>query len=377
LFWLTGIDQEETILLFFPDSPVAARRCALFVRKTSEHLSIWEGNKLTKREATHISGIEHVYWNTSFESVLKRAVAETSVVFLCVDHQPGRALGPLSKNHRFAQWCRNEFPLHTYHNADPLLGRLRMIKSPDEIALIKRACQITHQGFLGACKKIRPGAYEYEIEAEFAHAFISRGCQRFGYEPIIASGSRSCILHYIANDQVCDEGDVVLMDVGANYSNYNADMTRTVPVNGRFSARQRAVYQAVLGIFRSASALMKPGLALSEYHAGVESLAEQALFELGLMTAEEFDDDEARKALRSTYFLHKTAHFLGLDVHDTGDTNAVLSPGMVLTCEPGIYIREEGIGIRIENDLLITEDGNEDLMADIPIEPEDIEALIS
>jgi Xaa-Pro aminopeptidase len=377
LFWLTGIDQEETILLFFPDSPVSQRRTVLFIRKTSASLAIWEGNKLTKDEATEISGIAHVYWTISFESVLKRAMVETSMVFLCVDHHPGRTLGPLGKNHRFAQWCRTEYPLHTYHNADPLLGNLRMIKSSLEVALIRRACAITHKGFLEACKQIRPGKYEYEIEAEFARTFINNGSGRFAYEPIIASGARSCILHYTANDQVCGEGMVVLMDVGANYANYNADMTRTIPVNGTFTPRQRAVYQAVLDLFKRASALMKPGTALLDYHTSVESFADQALLELGLMSDEEFDDDALRKSIRSKYFLHRTAHFLGLDVHDTGDPNAILAPGTVLTCEPGIYIKEEGLGIRIENDLLITTTGNEDLMADIPLELDDIEALIS
>jgi len=375
LFWLTGIDQEETILILFPDSPSTQRREVLFIRKTDAQIATWEGSKLSKEQTRQLSGVEHVRWTSSFEDVLKRVMADATQVFLCLDHHPGRTLGPQNKNHRFALWCRKEFPVHSYQNADPLLAKLRMVKSAHEIAQIRRACEITRLGFYRACKKLRPGIFEYAIEAEFIYAFIGQGSTGFAYEPIIACGAHSCILHYTANDGVCEDGAVLLLDVGARYANYCADMSRTVPVNGVFSPRQRAVYDAVLQIYRKAERLLVPETLLSDYHQSVERYADDALIDLGLMTPEECADPELRTTVRARYFLHRTAHYLGLDVHDAGDPNAQLVPGMVLTCEPGIYIREEGIGVRLENNLLITETGNENLMSDIPLEADEIEAL--
>ena len=377
LFWLTGIDQEETILIFFPDSSSEQRREVLFIRKTDAHTAIWEGNKLRRDEATALSGIRHVHWTSAFEGILKRVMAETSEVFLCVNQHPGRISGPQNQNHRWALWCRNAYPVHNYHNADPILGNLRMIKSELEVAQIRRACEITRHGFLRACRNVQPGIFEYQLEADFAHAFISHGSSGFAYEPIIASGANSCILHYTANDSTCENGQVVLMDVGARYANYCADITRTLPVNGRFSVRQRAVYDGVLEIYKKAERLMVPGVLLSEYHEQVSRFADDVLVDLGLMSPDEYSDPETRKGVRDRYFLHRTAHYLGLDVHDAGDPNAQLVPGMVLTCEPGIYIREEELGIRLENDLLITDSGNENLMSGIPLEASAIEALIS
>ncbi len=252
-----------------------------------------------------------------------------------------------------------------------------MIKSDEEISLLRRACAITGSAFIEACKAVRPNVYEYAIEAEYARAFLRNGARGFAYEPIIAGGERSCILHYTANDQRCADGEVLLMDVGASYANYAADMTRTVPVNGYFSARQKAVYAAVLQLFRDASALLRPGLKLSEYHRAVAGFADEALVNLGLLSMEEIRTQDPAFPVHKKYFLHRTAHFLGLDVHDPGDPEAALAPGMILTCEPGIYIREEGTGIRLENDILITDSGNEDLLADVPIEAEEIEGLIT
>ncbi len=376
LFWLTGIDQEETILVLYPDSPIPERREMLFIRQTNEHTVIWEGNKLTKDEATLISGIEQVHWVPSFESLFKKLMAETDVVFLSTDQHPGRSLGPVSRNHRFVYWCKEEFPLHQYRNVTLIIQTLRAIKSPEEIVLIRRACEITHSAFLSACRVIHSGTYEYEIEAEYAREIIRNGARGFAYEPIIASGENSCILHYIANDRKCQNGDIILMDVGASYANYAADMTRSVPVNGRFTTRQRTVYDAVLRILRAGSALLRAGTKPSDYHAAVDSLADKELVDLGLISMEEINTQSPQRPARSNYFLHRTAHYLGLDVHDAGDPHGNFEAGMVLTCEPGIYIREENIGIRLENNILITQHGNTDFMSDVPIEPEEIESLI-
>lgn len=377
LFWLTGIDQEDTTLVLYPDSPIPERREMLFVRQSNEHTVIWEGTKLSKEEVTKISGIEGVHWTSAFDATFRRLMIESELMYLNTDHHHGKATGPLSRNHRFVHWCQEEFPLHQYRNVAPLIQTLRAIKSNEEIALIRRACAITHDAFLTACGVIHPGVYEYEIEAEYAREIIRQGARGFAYEPIIASGGNSCILHYISNDRQCANHDVVLMDVGASYANYAADMTRTVPVGGRFSARQRAVYHAVLQIFREASSLLIAGNTFAEYHDAVDALADKALVDLGLLSTQDIQTQSSQRPARSKYFLHRTAHYLGLDVHDAGDPHATFEAGMVLTCEPGIYIREEGFGIRLENDILITSTGNEDLMADIPIEPDDIEALIT
>jgi Xaa-Pro aminopeptidase len=376
LFWLTGIDQEETILIIFPDHPISERRVMLFIRTTNEHTIIWEGNKLSKDEATIISGIDDVHWIPSFEGMFKKLMSETDIVYLSTDHHHGRSLGPVSRNHRFVHWCKEEFPLHQYRNAAYIIQKLRVIKSPEEIVLIRRACEITHSAFLAACHSIHPGVYEYELEAEYAREIIRHGARGFAYEPIIASGEKSCILHYIANDRKCQSGEIILMDAGATYANYAADMTRVAPVSGYFSARQRAVYNAVLRILRTAISLLRAGTKPIDYHAAVEALADKELVDLGLITLEEIKSQSKQLPARSKYFLHRTTHYLGLDVHDAGDPHRHFEAGMVMTCEPGIYIREEDMGIRLENNILITVDGNEDLMSAVPIEAEEIESLI-
>ena len=377
LFWLTGIDQEETILVLYPDSPLSERRVMLFIRQTNEHTAIWEGNKLTKDAATGVSGIEHIHWTSSFEPAFKKLMSETDLVFLSIDHHPGRSFGPFARNHRFVHWCKEEFPLHEYRNGAPIIQRLRAIKSAEEINLIRRACEITHSAFLAACRVIRPGIYEYEIEAEYVREILRHGARGFAYEPIIASGENSCILHYISNDQKCQDGDIILIDAAANYANYAADMTRTVPVSGRFSPRQRAVYNAVLRILREASSLLLTGTTPEEYHKAVEALADKELIDLGLISVDDIRIQTPQCPARSKYFLHRTTHYLGLDVHDAGDPYSPFEAGMVLTCEPGIYIREEGLGVRLENDILITRHGNKDLMAGVPLEAEEVESLIA
>jgi Xaa-Pro aminopeptidase len=376
LFWLTGIDQEETILLLFPDCPVPERREILFIRQTNEHIAIWEGNKLSKEIASEISGISRIQWTSSFDGIFKKCMSEASQVFLSLDQHAGKPPGPEGLSHRFANTCRKDYPLHEFRNAAALISALRMIKAPAEIDLMRRACEITARAFRQACTMIKPGVYEYEIEAEYAREILRDGARGFAYEPIIASGENSCILHYVLNDRKCNAGEIILMDVGASYANYAADMTRTVPVSGRFSKRQRDVYNAVLQIFKETSDLLRPGITLSQYHERVDEIADQVLVELGLISVQEIKRQDAAKPARNTYFLHRTSHFLGLDVHDCQDLQEPLKPGVALTCEPGIYIREEGLGIRLENDFVITEDGHEDLMSSVPLEADEIEALI-
>ncbi|MDX1478918.1 MAG: aminopeptidase P N-terminal domain-containing protein [Saprospiraceae bacterium] len=376
LFWLTGIDQEETILMLFPDAPVPEQREMLFVRKTNKQIAIWEGHKYTKEEATATSGIQSVHWLSSFESLLKKLMSETDLVFLSTSYHAKQSIEVPDRNHRFVHWCKEHFPLHQYRNAAPIVHNLRLVKSPIEIDLIRTACEITEAGFRRVLSFVKPGVWEYEIEAEYAHAFIRRRARGFAYEPIIGAGDNSCVLHYVANNQQCQDGQVLLMDVGACYANYASDMTRTIPVNGRFTARQRAVYEAVLRCFKGARDLLKAGTLPMDYDEHVELLVEKELVDLGLITMEEIRDQDPKQPVLKKYFMHKTAHAIGLDVHDVGDRYRAFEPGMVFTCEPGIYIPAEGIGIRLENDILITGDGNEDLMADIPIEPDEIEDLM-
>lgn len=376
LFWLTGIDQEETILILFPDCPVPERREVLFIRETNDRIAIWEGNKLSREIAEDISGISRVQWTSSFDSIFKKCMAEADHVYFSLDQHPGRASGSETLSHRFANACSRDYPLHDFKNAAPLIASLRMIKAPEEIDVIRRACEITANAFQEVCKMIKPGIHEYEIEAEYAREILRHGARGFAYEPIIASGENSCILHYVLNDCKCKAGDNILMDVGASYANYASDMTRTIPVSGQFSKRQRTVYNAVLQIFHQASVLLRPGITLAQYHERVDEIADEVLVELGLISLRDIKKQNAAKPARTAYFLHRTSHFLGLDVHDSQDLHEPLKPGVVLTCEPGIYIREEGLGIRLENDFLITDDGHEDLMSTVPIEADEIEALI-
>lgn len=375
LFWLTGIDQEETVCLLFPDAPNSEDREILFIRKTNEHIATWEGHKYSKEEARKISGIDHVRWLSSFKPMLKKLMSETDLVFLTTPNNAKQDLEIRDRNTRFALWCQETFPLHRYRNASPLIHDLRMIKSPAEIALIRHACNITGEAFRRVLKVVRPGIHEYEIEAEYAHGFISNRA-RFAYDPIVAAGENSCVLHYVQNNRKCEDGQIVLMDVGASYANYASDMTRTVPVNGRFTTRQRKVYDAVLCCLQEARNLLKPGVLPEKYDKAVEIIVEKELVDLGLISMQELKTQDPDRPLLRKYFMHRTSHSLGLDVHDAGDRHRPLEAGMVLTCEPGIYIRSEGIGVRLENDILITEDGYEDLMADIPIAAEEIEDLM-
>lgn len=378
LFYLSGVDQEESILLIFPDCQDERHREILFLRETNEHIAIWEGHKLTKEEATERSGIATVMWLSSFPTLFNTLMTECEHVYLNTNEHIRAVVEVETRDARFIRDCKQCYPLHKYERLAPLMQQLRAIKSDGEVSLIQTACDITEKGFRRVLNFVKPGVTEFEIEAEFAHEFIRNRSKGFAYTPIIASGFNACVLHYIENNAVCKDGEVILMDVGAEYANYNADMTRAVPVSGKFTPRQRAVYDAVLRVMRGAIGMLKVGNRIKEYHEKVGELMTDELLRLGLLTEAEVKakaDDKDNPAYKK-YFMHGTSHHLGLDVHDLGDRHRRFESGMVFTCEPGIYIREENLGIRLENDILITDSGNFDLMRNIPIEADEIEELM-
>lgn len=379
LFYLTGVDQEETILVLCPDFPEKRYREVLFVRETSELIATWEGHKLTKEEARALTGIETVLWTTDFQKIFNTMMVMGDVehVYLNTnDHYRAEVSVP-GRDRRFIDWCKDKYPLHRYERVAPIMHRLRSVKSKQEIELLQTACDITGKGFRRLLKFVKPGVREYEIEAELAHEFLRHGSRGFAYEPIIASGADSCVLHYIENDKVCRDGDVLLLDVGAEYANYNADLTRTIPVNGRFTKRQKDVYNAVLRVKREAMKMLRPGVLYYDYHKEVQKIVESELVDLKLIDKKDLKNQDKERPLFFKYFMHGTGHQLGLDVHDVGSMYHKMQEGQVWTVEPGIYIREEGIGIRIENNVVIKKNDVLDLMKTIPVEAEEIEDLMN
>ena len=377
LFYLSGIDQEESVLVLFPDFPDEKYREILFLRETSEEIAVWEGHKYTKEEATETSGVQTVYWLSQFNLIFNTLMAEAEHVYLNTNEHIRAAVRVQTRDARFIQYCQEHYPLHHYKRSAPIMHQLRAIKSPREIELLQHACDITEQGFRRVLAFTKPGVREYEVEAEYLHEFVRRGSRGFAYEPIVASGKNACVLHYISNDAVCQSGEVMMMDVGAEYARYNADMSRAIPVSGRFTDRQRQVYDAVLRVQRAAMKLLRPGNVIKEYHKEVGKIMEEELIRLGLLDLQEVKQQDEQKPLYKQYFMHGTSHHLGLDVHDVGNVYRAFEPGMVFTVEPGIYIQEENLGIRLENNVVITEDGVHDLMRNIPIEAEEIEELMN
>lgn len=377
LFYLSGIDQEESILLLFPDTGEARHREILFLRETNEHIAIWEGHKYTREEATETSGITLVFWLEDFSKILHGLMTECEYVYLNTNEHTRAVIEVETREARFIRYMREKYPLHTYKRAAPLMHQLRAVKSEKEIELIQTACSITEKAFRRLLTFVKPGVTEYEIEAELYHEFLRNRSRGPAYSPIIASGANACVLHYIDNNQVCKDGDVLLLDVAAEYANYASDMTRSIPVNGRFTPRQKQVYNAVLRVMKEARQMLVTGNLWDEYHKEVGKVMEKELIGLGLLDAADVKNQNPDKPLYKKYFMHGTSHFLGLDVHDVGSKYRRFEPGMVFTCEPGIYIPGESLGIRIENDILITKDGNIDLMASIPVEAEEIEDLMN
>lgn len=379
LFYVSGVDQEESIMVLCPNFPEKKYREVLFLKETNEHIATWEGHKLTKEEARELTGVETVLWLTEFEGVFNTMMVMGGVqnVYLNTNEQYRAVATVESRDSRFIKWCQEKYPLHGYKRLAPVMHELRSVKSARELELLQRACDITESGFRRVLKFVTPGVMEYEIEAEFIHEFLRAGSAGFAYTPIIASGANACILHYIENNQVCHKDDVILLDVGAEYANYNADMTRTIPVSGRFTKRQKQVYNAVLHVQREAIAMLKPGVSYFEYHKEVRKITESELIKLKLFDKKDVKNQDPAKPLVSKYFMHGTSHMLGLDVHDVGNMYQKMVPGMVWTVEPGIYIQEERLGIRLENNVVITKKGTTDLMKNIPIEAEEIEELMN
>jgi len=376
-FYMSGIDQEQSILVIFPDSPLEKYREILFLRETNDHIAVWEGHKYTKDEATSTSGIKTVLWLDSFPAVLKELMLHAGNVYLNANENPRNATEVPDRDLRFSKDLKEKFPNHTIQRSAPIMLKLRTIKSKIEIGLLQNACDITAKAFQRVLAFTKPGVMEYQIEAEITHEFLWNRADGHSYYPIIASGGNACILHYIENNRECIDGDLLLLDFGCEYANYAADLSRTIPVNGKFTPRQKEVYNAVLRVMKQAIQMLRPGTTIDTYHAAVCKLMEAELVGLGLFTAEDLKNQDPARPLFMKYYPHGTTHFLGLDVHDIGYKQLTFQPGMVFTCEPGIYIPEEGLGVRIENDILITEGAPFDLMADIPIEVEEIEALMA
>ncbi len=377
IFYLSGVDQEESVLVIFPDCPKKEHREILFLKETNDHIAVWEGEKLTNEKAFETSGIKKVYWLKDFDKVLFELMTQAEAVYINTNEHYRANVETETREARFVKSLKDKYPAHTYLRSQPILQRLRSVKEPEEIALIKLACDITEKGFRRILKFVKPGVTEYEIEAEFIHEFIKNRADGFAYTPIIGSGYNACVLHYIENNQICNSGDVILMDVGASYARYSSDLTRCVPVSGKFTPRQKEVYNAVLRVKNAAAKMLKPGIIWADYHVEVGQIMTEELIGLKLITKEDVKNQDPNWPAYKKYFMHGTSHHMGLDTHDYGILTEPMTAGMVFTVEPGIYIPAENLGIRIEDDYVIQEKGEAvNLMAHIPITAEEIEALM-
>jgi len=378
LFWLSGIDQEDSYLVLFPDCPVPEYREALFLKETNEHIAVWDGHKYTKEEAYQCSGIRSVFWNDQFPEKIRAIIQMAETIYLSLNENDRYAPNSSYKAFDFAHSLRQLYPLHSYERAAPILQRLRSVKTARELELMRQAVSISKKGFLRLLDSVKPGIMEYQVEAELTHEFLWNRANGHSFSPIVASGASACVLHYVENNKECKDGDLLLVDCGVDYANYASDMTRVIPVNGKFSPRQKQVYNAVLSVMKQARTLLKPGTLLMEYHKEVGLLMEKELVDLGLLSLYDIQKQDPAYPAYKKYFMHGTSHFLGIDVHDVGMRYEPMKAGMVFSCEPGIYIPEEGIGIRIENEILIGDNGYIDLMDEqaMPIEVEEIEAIM-
>ncbi len=378
ILFLSGVDQEESILIIFPDSKNEAHKEVLFLKETSDLIAVWEGEKLNKQQAFEVSGIKTVYWLNQFPVIFKQMMADAANVYINTNEHLRANTEVETREDRFIKQLKNDYPAHQVRKSAPIMHRIRSIKDAIEIELLQKACKITEAGVRRLLSYIKPGVWEYEIEAELAHEFLRNRSKGFAYTPIIASGKNACVLHYIENNQQCKAGDVILLDVGAEYANYASDLTRCIPVNGRFTDRQKDVYNAVLHVKKSAEKLLVPGTIMAEYHKEVGRIMEGQLLNLGLISQLDITNQNPEWPAYKKYFMHGTSHFMGLDTHDVGLWNEPIKAGMVFTCEPGIYIPEEGLGIRLEDDLVVQESGAPfNLMKDIPLEAEEIETLMN
>ncbi|MDA7550154.1 aminopeptidase P family protein, partial [Flavobacteriaceae bacterium] len=378
IYYLSGVDQEESILVMFPDCPNKKHREILFLKETNDHIAIWEGEKLTKKRAFEVSGIKTVYWLQDLNKVMAELMAQSDTVHINTNEHYRASIETETREDRFTKWLLNKYPAHKVEKSNPILQRLRSIKDPIELDLLQKACNITEKGMRRVLRFVKPGVAEYEIEAEFIHEFLKNRSKGFAYTPIIASGNNANVLHYIENNQVCNDGDLILLDVGAEYANYSSDMTRTIPVNGRYSKRQKEVYNAVNRVKINATNMLIPGTIWADYHVEVGKLMTSELLGLGLIDKVDVQNEDPNWPAYKKYFMHGTSHHMGLDTHDYGLLWEPMETNMVFTVEPGIYIPEEGFGIRLEDDVVIQEKGAPlNLMKNIPIAIEEIEDIMN
>ena len=373
IFYLSGVDQEESVLVIFPDSFNGKHKEILFLKETSELIAIWEGEKLTKQKATEVSGVETIYWLSEMEKILFPMIYEADNIYLNTNEHLRASVVTETRDARFLKDCQKRFPLHNYERATKIMHHIRAEKQPEEVDLISQAFEITRKGLNRVLNFVKPGVWEYEIEAEITHEFIKNRSRGFAYEPIIATGANACVLHYVDNNSQCKDGEVILMDFGAEYANYASDLTRCIPVGGRFTQRQKDVYNSVLRVHNRCLEILKPGTLLTDYHVQVGEFMEKELVDLGLISTKDIANQNPNWPAYKKYFMHGTSHYMGLDVHDVGSWTKPIQENTVFTIEPGIYIREEGLGIRLENDYLISTKGNKNLMENIPIEIDAIE----
>ncbi|RZP01531.1 MAG: aminopeptidase P family protein [Flavobacteriales bacterium] len=378
IYYLSGVDQEESVLVLFPDCPNKNHRELLFLKETNDHIAVWEGEKLTKVRAFEVSGIKTVYWLKDLNKVIAELMAQSDTVHINTNEHYRASTETETREDRFTKWLLKKYPAHKVEKSNPILQRLRSIKDPIELDLLQKACNITEKGMRRVLKFVKPGVSEYEIEAEFIHEFLRNRSKGFAYTPIIASGNNANVLHYIENNQLCKDGDLILLDVGAEYANYSSDMTRTIPVNGRYSKRQKEVYNAVNRVKNNATKMLTPGTIWEDYHKEVGKLMTSELLDLGLIDKADVQNEDPNWPAYKKYFMHGTSHHMGLDTHDYGLLWEPMKANMVFTVEPGIYIPEEGFGIRLEDDVVIQENGAPlNLMKNIPIEVEEIEDIMN
>jgi Xaa-Pro aminopeptidase len=378
IFYLSGVDQEESILVLFPDCPKEKHREILFLKETNDHIAVWEGEKLTKEAAFETSGIKTVYWLQEMEKIMFELMTQCDTVYINTNEHYRASVVTETREDRFTKWLKDKYPAHSVAKSNPILQRLRSVKDSIEIELIQHACNITEKGFRRVLSFVKPNVWEYEIEAEFMHEFLRNRSKGFAYTPIIASGNNANVLHYIQNNQQCKAGDLILLDVAAEYANYSSDMTRTIPVSGKFTDRQKAVYNAVNRVKQEATKMLVPGTLWEDYHVEVGKIMTSELLGLGLLDKADVKNENKDWPAYKKYFMHGASHHLGLDTHDYGILTEPMQANMIFTVEPGIYIPDEGFGIRLEDDVVIQESGEPlNLMKNIPIEIEEIEGLMN
>tara|TARA_R110002050_G_scaffold140433_1_gene265145 strand:- start:1114 stop:2403 length:1290 start_codon:yes stop_codon:yes gene_type:complete len=378
IFYLSGVDQEESVLVLFPDCPNEDYKEILFVRETNDHIAIWEGEKLTKEAAFKTSGIKTVFWLQDLEKTIAELSTYCDTFYINTNEHYRANVQTETREDRFTKWLLAKYPAHSVAKSNPILQRLRSVKDQIEIDLMQHACNITEKGFRRILSFVKPSVWEYEIEAELLHEFIRNRSKGFAYTPIIASGNNANVLHYIENNQECKAGDLILFDIAAEYANYKSDLSRTIPVSGKFTDRQKAVYNAVNHVKKEATKLLVPGTLWKEYHVEVGNIMTDQLLNLGLLDKADVQNEDPKWPAYKKYFMHGTSHHIGLDTHDYGLLHEPIKANMVFTVEPGIYIPDEGFGIRLEDDVVVQEKGEPfNLMGNIPIEAEEIEDLMN